>query len=90
MQHSAIFSVLFEGMAQSGPEQSPEVMALVGHLVGHELQRFAARAKIVLAAIESGDAIAYDLMVGLAGELAVVEEAADEAAAAIGPNRRLL
>jgi hypothetical protein len=66
--------------------------------VGHELKRFAARAKVVLAAIEAGDAIAYDLMVGLAGELAAVGVDADrslegvdeEMAGRIGPHHRLL
>jgi hypothetical protein len=33
--------------------------------VGHEIQRLAARAKVVLAAMEAGDPIAYELMVGL-------------------------
>ena len=51
--------------APSDPEQIREVTGRVGHLVGHEIQRLAARAKVVLAAMEAGDPIAYELMVGL-------------------------
>jgi hypothetical protein len=57
-----------------------------------------ARAKTILAAIDAGDPIAYDLMVGLASELAALGEVADrnpevaaeETATPIGSDRRPL
>jgi hypothetical protein len=61
-------------------EQFPELTAKLGQLLGQSSTAaplappaaLAARARVVVAAIEAGDPIAYSLMVPLAGELAAV------------------